>query len=83
MNPRLAYTRRLNRGLRAKEHTCSVRSEGDQDRVLVVSWSRERWDREHMEKLQPAEGFVAQLRALGFERPEMRVDGKQVWGKKL
>ena len=82
-NPRLTYARRLNRGLRAKGHTCSVRSEGDQDRVLVISWSRESWDREHMEKLQAADGFFAQLRALGFERLVMRVSGKQVRSKKI
>jgi len=83
VNPRVDYARYLNRSLRAKGRTCAVRARGGLGRTLEISWTKDRLDREHLEQLKTAQGFVDILRERGFDKLELKVDDKVVWRRAL
>lgn len=82
-HPRLEYAEWLERGLRDKGRTLTVRATGQDHAILELSWPEDQVDTEHMEQLKKAGGFFERLRFLAFSRLVMRVGSQQVWSKDI
>jgi hypothetical protein len=84
-NPRVRWVNRWRRQMALKGWSVQPSTSGRQNEVLILSWGRDRssQDEEHMQKLKQAQGFLAQLRRLQFERLVMKLEGEPVWKKNL
>lgn len=82
-HPRLEYAAWLNKGLKDKNRTVSVRAVGPDHSILQMSWPVDKVDTDHMEQLKKAPGFFEKLRFLAFSKLVMKVGDKKVWDKDI